>query len=87
MTKLTIESPGRSQIRIQGHLDAYWIDRLGGLIFSVAASADGCLVTTLTGEVADQAALMGVLNTLYDLQYPLISVIYLEQEREPPSSD
>jgi hypothetical protein len=31
-------------------------------------------VTTLTGEVSDQAALMGVLSTLYDMGYPLLKV-------------
>ena len=31
-------------------------------------------VTTLTGQVLDQAALMGVLNRLYDLCLPLLSV-------------
>ena len=36
--------------------------------------------TTLTGQVTDQAALMGILNHLYDLQLPLISVEYLFEE-------
>jgi hypothetical protein len=31
-------------------------------------------VTTLTGELLDQAALMGVLDHLYNLLLPLISV-------------
>jgi hypothetical protein len=31
-------------------------------------------VTTLMGELSDQAALAGVLNTLYELHLPLLSV-------------
>jgi len=31
-------------------------------------------VTTLSGELADQAALAGVLNSLYELHLPVLSV-------------
>jgi hypothetical protein len=31
-------------------------------------------VTTLSGQAVDQAALMGLLNSLYDLGLPLLSV-------------
>ncbi|EMI46098.1 hypothetical protein RRSWK_01355 [Rhodopirellula sp. SWK7] len=31
-------------------------------------------VTTLSGQVQDQAALMGVLNSLYQLRYKILSV-------------
>jgi hypothetical protein len=36
-------------------------------------------VTTLSGEIIDQAALMGILDTLYDIGYPLLCVEYLAQ--------
>jgi len=35
-------------------------------------------VTTLDGEVLDQAALAGVLSALYNLHLPLLSVEYIE---------
>jgi hypothetical protein len=35
-------------------------------------------VTTLYGEVLDQAALAGVLSGLYSLHLPLLSVEYIE---------
>jgi len=39
------------------------------------ATAEGGLpVTTLEGDLRDQAALAGVLNTLYELHLPVISV-------------
>jgi hypothetical protein len=36
----------------------------------------------LTGWLADQAALYGVLNTLYDYHYPLLYVQYLGPAEE-----
>ena len=35
---------------------------------------DGLPVTTLSGELADQAALVGVLNQLYNLRVAVLSV-------------
>ena len=44
-------------------------------------SADAeCPVTTLLGELADQAALEGVLNTLFSLHLPVVSVERLSAE-------
>jgi hypothetical protein len=34
--------------------------------------------TVLSGWLPDQAALLGVLNTLYSLHFPLLSVEYIE---------
>jgi hypothetical protein len=42
-------------------------------------------VTVLTGEFRDQAALAGVLNTLYDLGLPLLSVECLTVEPQHAS--
>jgi hypothetical protein len=46
-------------------------------------------VTTLYGPLRDQAALSGVLNTLYDpLHLPLLSVEYLaDEEHDVPGGD
>jgi hypothetical protein len=41
-------------------------------------------VTTLSGELSDQAALMGVLNALYDMGFPLLRV---ERFGPPPSAE
>ena len=47
---------------------------------SITATGEGgeAPVTTLVGRLADQAALMGVLDTLYNYYHcPLLSVEYL----------
>ena len=58
------------EIRIKGHLDDRWADRLEGL--ALTRESDG--TTTLSGPLTDQAALHGVLNAIRDLGLPLISV-------------
>ena len=35
---------------------------------------DGAFITRLEGELLDQAALAGVINTLFELQLPLLAV-------------
>ena len=80
MRELKVEPSVRYRIVVQGVLDANWSDRLGGLeIVNFRADA-GEALTILIGEVVDQAALLGVLNTLYDLRYSLLSVQRLEND-------
>jgi hypothetical protein len=73
---LTIDGPVACVIQVQGGLDPRWFDRLGGLRVTVSGDdAAGERVTSeLRGELLDQAALFGVLTTLYDLRLPLIGV-------------
>jgi hypothetical protein len=35
-------------------------------------------ITMLVGKLSDQSALIGVLNSLHDIGYPILSVEYLE---------
>ena len=67
------------QIRIQGTLDPSWSDRLCGMTIDNHTSEDGP-TSTLTGELADQCALSGVLNALVDLHYEVLSVDRLEDK-------
>lgn len=61
---------GRYEIRLVGHLDDCWADWFDGLTIIREGNGD----TLLTGPVADQAALHGVLKKVRDLGMPLISV-------------
>ncbi len=65
--------PGHYEIRIKGHLGERWAARFGGMAFTLEENGH----TVLTGIVADQAALHGLLRKVRDLGMPLISVIYL----------
>ena len=73
--RLTRDQPAAYRIQVQGHLGQRWADYLGGLTISVSGEPDGT-VTTLSGQVIDQAALFGILNSLYDLGFSLLSVEY-----------
>jgi len=76
--------PGAFIVRVAGVVDAKWSERLGGLTITVCETTDECIiaVSELTGWLADQAALYGVLNTLYDNRYPLLYVEYLGPAQE-----
>lgn len=65
------------EIRVQGHLDAHWAGWLGGL--TIRHNDDG--TSTLTGPVADQAALHGLLTKVRDLGAALVSVRPVENDR------
>jgi hypothetical protein len=67
------------EIRVEGHLDERWADWLEGLTFT--HETDG--TTTLTGPLADQAALHGVLNRIRDLALPIVSVRRVGPAAEP----
>ena len=70
----------RYRIRIHGHLDTSWSERLGDLIITRAYTKHKQPMTILAGSLLDQAALSGVLNTLHELNYELISVENLNGE-------
>ena len=61
-------------IAVQGRIDPAWSDRLEGMKVDQGAEGASAPVTTLEGELIDQAALAGVLSTLYELHLPVVSV-------------
>lgn len=71
--RLARDTPAIYQICVQGTLSAAWMACFGNLTVRPSDDAARGPVTILTGEVADQAALLGVLNSIYDLGYPLLS--------------
>jgi hypothetical protein len=71
--------PVTYEIRIRGQLDRSWEDWFPGLVVIPEENGD----TLLTGPVADQAALHGLLRKVRDLGVPLISVNAVEHTRQP----
>ncbi len=65
------------QIRAKGSLDESWSDSASGMDIATEQNG-GETITILTGALADQAALSGVLNLLYDLGLTLLSVESLD---------
>lgn len=77
---LKLWTPARYRIKVQGHLDQSWSDRLAGMAITTSSQSDEPPVTSLAGRIRDQAELSGVLNTLYELHLPLLSVEILSGE-------
>ena len=61
-------------IRVRGIVDKAWSDYFGNLAIRVDEEEDEGKTTCLTGPVADQASLIGILHRLYSLGYELLSV-------------
>ncbi len=57
-------------IRIKGHLTSSWSEAFDGMQITQTRNGE----TLITGAVADQSALHGLLATLRDLNLTLISV-------------
>jgi hypothetical protein len=78
---MKLETPATYRIRVQGKQDESWFDRLGNMAITPDTKEDKPPVTILVGHLPDQAALSGVLNTLYDMNLPLLSVENLDEKR------
>ena len=80
------DRPAVYQIRLQGRLPPGWSDAVAAMAIEVTsdvtsdvtAGAGEKPVTALRGEVADQAALRGLLNEIYALQMTILSVVRVE---------
>jgi hypothetical protein len=62
------------QIRVEGRLDKRRSDWFEGMTMGIERAGADTVITTLTGPVADQARLRGILSKLWDLNLTLISV-------------
>jgi hypothetical protein len=74
---LTPRDPVGYLVRVRGHLDPHWSAWFGD--FTLIHEVDG--TTTLSGIVADQAELHGMLVKVRDLGVTLVSV----EITEPPA--
>jgi hypothetical protein len=78
-----MDYPAYFTIQICGRLSQDWSDRLGGLDVTCTETDASTPVTTLSGWLPDQAALMGVLNCVYNFGLATLSVT--RSEMAPPA--
>jgi hypothetical protein len=76
----SMQYPASYRISVRGHLDTSWSDRLTGMSITATGGKDIPETTTLEGRLPDQAALAGILNTLYDLHMPVLSLECIDAE-------
>ena len=77
---LSMDRPAIYRISVRGRLDPQWSAGLVDLNLSEETLPDGTPNTVLVGRMADQAALSGLLNSLYELHLPIVSVECLTAE-------
>ena len=66
------------QISVEGRLDESWSEWFNGLTMTSELERGGKPVTILTGPIADQSALRGILNRIWDLNLIVVSVERLD---------
>ena len=62
------------EIRLKGHLEARWVKWFDGMVITLDDNGN----TLLSGPVADQSALHGLLKKIRDAGLPLLSVNSVE---------
>ena len=84
---LKLWTPASYRIEVEGYLDESMSDYLGGLRISARRREDLSAVTTLTGRIRDQAELAGILNNLYEMHLPILSVENLPENNNNHGED
>ncbi len=74
ITSISFDGSATYRVRVRGSIKAKWADRLAGMAISTEMPDDGPPVTTLVGELLDQASLASVFAQLYALHLPVLSV-------------
>ncbi len=81
---LRLDQPATYEIRVQGWVSEQWQPWVNGMALSTEGGDGQPESTRLSGVVRDQAALLGLLQSLYTLGFVLLEVRLIEPE---PGSD
>jgi hypothetical protein len=92
----TKDGPGSNRaiyrIRVRGQLDDTWSQWFDDMTIARESTEDGTRITTLTGAVADQPKLRGILARMWDLNLTVLSVERIasgkgatEADKRPPT--
>jgi hypothetical protein len=73
-----LDQPAVYQIMVQGRLDEGWGEWFDGMTITAGKDETGQSVTILTGLVADQVTLHGLLARIRDLNLRILSVQRLD---------
>jgi hypothetical protein len=62
------------RICVKGFLDESWSERFNGMEIKNQTGGEISPMAELVGTLGDQTALIGVLNSIYEMHLPLVSV-------------
>ena len=79
---LSFSSPVRYRICVKGFLDESWSERFSDMRISNQSAGRISPISVLVGSVRDQTELIGVLNSLYEMHLPLISLGIVDDNHE-----
>ena len=71
----------RYAIQVQGWVGRRWAEWFDGMTMTYGGTEADAPVTILTGPIADQAALRGLLTKIWDANLTLVSVARVEATR------
>ena len=80
------EQPACYEIKVRGWLGPDWSEWFDGMTITHQKERESQPITILTGSVADQAALHGLLNKIYNLGLALLAVYCLDTEKQNDDS-
>ncbi len=69
-----VDTPRVYEVRVQGWVSSRWEDWLDGMTCTREEGDDALAVTVLSGRLADQSALLGLLQSLHNLGFPILAV-------------
>jgi hypothetical protein len=90
---VAITHPAVYRIRVSGRIDPKWSECLQGMAVTVFEKQGQVPFTELSGLLPDQAALMGVLEYLYNCNIPLLGMECVSAEAgsrshpQPPAEE
>ncbi|MFV2090498.1 MAG: hypothetical protein ACC642_07580 [Pseudomonadales bacterium] len=76
--RATMQDPAIYRVCVEGRIPLDWSARLMGMNITNSDAVENDQKTFLVGRLPDQAALIGVMNILYEQQFPVVSVECLE---------
>jgi hypothetical protein len=81
---MNAEQPMEYRVKTQGLIDESWSDGFSGLRITVEDGEDDQPITTLSGAIADEATLRGIVTRIWDLKLTIRSLTRLQAAHDDP---
>jgi hypothetical protein len=86
-TAVTLHLPTTFEIRVPGRLNPSWVDHVDASTITYTDDEEEGPLTVVMLRNADQSALIGLINVLFGLGVPLVSVRHITNaKREEPGT-